>query len=286
MCNKLTIGELEFIKVESHGWKGWVAAECADAFSDIDGWLVADGRKIVLETPCRTVARHPFQLNGQEVNVYSKLMRAQNDGALEKNELFSLVKWAFGPSRAVLILKNTSRMIELGHLCPRPLFAARHRMKGGHHLNLIVTQEVTSPTLESVILGPSEEEAERAAVAAGHDLARLHADRFLHGDYLPRNTCLQDGRIVFLDNDKTSRWPFMPPFSQRRRNLEQFAYNLMLLKGLEECKMALPNLFLKAYFEAAERGDAAHQTEIVIRKTCARWENKKRRVENVPHRKQ
>jgi hypothetical protein len=78
----------------------------------------------------------------------------------------------------------------------------------------------------------------------------------------------------------------MPPFSQRRRNLEQFAYNLMLLKGLEECKMALPNLFIKAYFEAAERGDAARQTEIVIRKTHARWENKKRRTQNVPHRKQ
>ena len=47
MCNNLNIGELEFVKVKSNGWKGWVAADCADAFSDIDGWLVADGRKIV-----------------------------------------------------------------------------------------------------------------------------------------------------------------------------------------------------------------------------------------------
>ena len=273
----LTIGSLQFIEVSSNGWRGWKCIDCADEFSDIDAWLDADGKDVVLETPCRTVARHSFRLNGQDVRVYSKLMRAQNDGALAKNELFSLVKWAFGPSRAITILKNTSRMIELGHSCPKPLFAARRKVKSGHHLNLIVTMEVTAPTVESIVLAPDLEAAKNAVQAAGRDLAKLHADKFLHGDYLPRNTCLEDGRIVFLDNDKTSHWPFMPPFSQRRRNLEQFAYNLMLLKGLEECHMELPKILLESYFAAAPRGDAARQTETVLRKATARWENRRRR---------
>ncbi|MBQ7650778.1 MAG: hypothetical protein IJS15_07455 [Victivallales bacterium] len=261
----------------SDGWLGWKDEICAEAFIDIDAWLADDGKQIVLETLCRTIARHPFNLGGESLNVYSKLMRAQNDGALKKKELFSLVKWAFGPSRAITVLKNTSMMIALGHPCPRPLLAVRRKVKSGHHLNLLVTAEVKAPTLESIIVGNGGDEARSAVMAAGHDLAKLHADSFLHGDYLPRNTCLEDGRVVFLDNDKTSRWPFMPPFPLRRRNLEQFAYNLMLLKGLEECKIELPTLFLDAYFEAAKRGDAEKQKALVLRKGRARWENRRRR---------
>jgi len=277
MCDALTIGDLKFIKVSSHGWHGWKGANCADAFCDIDAWLAADGKQPVLETPCRTIARHPFLFDGKAINVYSKLMCAQNDGALKKHELLSLVKWALGPSRAIRILTTTSRMISLGHLCPRPLLAVRRMVKNGHHLNLLVTAEVTAPTLESIVLGKDYEDAQNAVMAAGHDLAKLHADCFLHGDYLPRNTCLENGRIVFLDNDKTTKWLFMPPFPLRRRNLEQFAYNLMLLKGLQECKTELPTMFLNAYFEASPRGDSERQTAHVLKKARARWENRRKR---------
>ncbi len=271
------IGELEFIKVSFNGWRGWKDVKCSDDFTDIDTWLLANDRKLVLETPCRTIAKHPFKFDGQEVNVYSKLMCAQNDGALKKHELFSLVKWALGPSRAVRILKNTAMMIELGHLCPCPLLAVRRMAKSGHHFNLLVTMEVTAPTVESIVLGNCDENAKSAVIAAGHDLAKLHADRFLHGDYLPRNTCLENGSIVFLDNDKTSRWPFMPPFPLRRRNLEQFAYNLMLLKGLEKCHMELPTIFLESYFEIAQMPDAGRQSDLVLKKACARWERRRKR---------
>ena len=277
MCNTLKIGGLQYIKVSSKGWHGWKDVKCADAFVDIDSWLAADEHQIVLETPCRTIARHPFSFNGEAINVYSKLMCAQNDGALKKHEILSLLKWALGPSRAVRVLKTTSLMLEFGHLCPRPLLAVRHKMRSGHHLNLLVTAEVTAPTLESIIQQKADDDARKAVIAAGHDLAKLHADRFLHGDYLPRNTCLDGGKIVFLDNDKTSRWPIMPPFQLRRRNLEQFAYNLMLQKGLKECKTELPTLFLDAYFEAAKRRDEERQKGIVLNKARARWENRRRR---------
>ncbi len=278
MCSSLSIGDLQFVKVDARGWRGWVDAKCVDAFSDIDGWLVADGRHVVLETPCRTIAKHPFRLGGNDVNVYSKLMCAQNDGALKKNEIFSLMKWALGPSRSIRILKTTSMMISMGHPCPRPLLAVRHRVKSGHHLNLIVTQEITAPTVESVVLNGKPEDVKSAVIAAGRDLAKLHADRFLHGDYLPRNTCLENGRIVFLDNDKTSKWFFMPPFSQRRRNLEQFAYNLMLLKGLENCNSELPTMFLEAYFATSPRPDSRRQSDIVLGKARDRWERRRSRT--------
>ena len=276
MSDTLTIGSLCFKRFASHGWKGWVLEEFEAELANLHDWLSETPGTVVLETLCRRVKR----LERPGGNLYSKMMWAQNDGALQKRELFSLLKWALGPARSITILKNTSKMLEKGHLCPRPVLGVRHFRRNGHHFNLIVTTEVTAPTIEDVIQKHPESEAEQAVRQAGRDLARLHADHFLHGDYLPRNACFSPEGTVFLDNDKTSSWPFMPPWFLRRRNLEQFTYNLMLQKGLDECHLELPTIFWEAYAE--EAGIAAKSRKAVfdgiIAKCRKRWENKAKRM--------
>ena len=275
MDETLEIGSLQFRRFAADGWKGWVLEGAEKEFADINLWLSSSPQKVVLDALCRRVVRHE-RPGG---NLYSKLMWAQNDGALQKKELFSLLKWALGPARSVTILKTTSRMLAKGHLCPQPVLGARLLRKSGHHLNLIVTTEVVAPTIEDVIQKGSDAEAEVAVRQAGRDLARLHSDHFLHGDYLPRNACFSERGTVFLDNDKTRLWPFMPPWFLHRRNLEQFIYNLMLQKGLEVCHLELPMLFWEAYAEEAGIEERCRKAifEGIVAKCRKRWENKAKR---------
>lgn len=278
MDNTLKIGEMTFQSFSSGAWKGWVNPDWNGVFASLDEWLASSERKVVLETVCRTVARHETPMGA----VYSKLMRAGNDGALMKKELFPWLKWALGPARAVTVLKNTAAMLAKGHACPKPLLAARLGKKDGRHLNLLVTEEVKAPTLESIVAGDDSSAKNDGVRLAGEQLAALHADYFIHGDFLPRNTCLDIERhdLIFLDNDKTSRWRIKPPFFLQKRNLDQFCYSLMLLGGLNACSMEYPMIFLRAY-SAACKWDVKRRERVfasVIAKAKTRWQNKHDRV--------
>ena len=258
------------------GWRGIVLEEWQELFSSIDDWLASPSQPI-LDLPCRRIARH----DTQKGIVYSKLMWAQNDGAIQKKEIFSWLKWAFGPQRALHIWDVSRRMMERGHLCAEPVLAVRKLSVNLRHLNLLVTKEVTSPTVESIVLSGGKE-AENAVASAGKCLAQLHADKFLHGDYLPRNTCLQNGKIVFLDNDKSSHWDFMPPFFLRRRNLDQFAYNLLVLSGLDSYRDALSLAFIDAYCQEAKLSPVPISAKVMA-KAKQRWENKVAIINNGVH---
>lgn len=272
----MKIGSNEYVTFNHKGWHGWVTVDYAEAFADIDSWLDSPERKVVLQAPCRIVARH--SLNGNIV--YSKLMRAQNDGAYTHKECFSWIKWAIGPSRAVNILKTTSAMLARGHLCPRTLLGARKFSKKGWHLNLMVNEEIAFPTVEDIIQKGNPNAAE-VIRQCGRQLAILHKDNFIHGDYLPRNTCFDFStcKVIYLDNDKTSHWLFRPPFFLQRRNLEQFAYNLLLQGGLETCHKEMPADFINAYAAEMEwtKDKLDDVTALVMNKSIARWENKRKR---------
>ena len=235
----ILIGKSSFQPVSENGWEGLVSPDFAPLFDRLDEWLTKDST-VILEAPCRTIRRHQTDLG----TLYSKLMRAQNDGAYTRKEWFAWLKWAFGPSRALHILKVSSLMLAQGHGCAIPVLAVRKRQWNGRHLNLLVTQEVPFPTVEQFVTSPSPQEALRIS---GEALASLHQDSFIHGDFLPRNCCLDSAhhRLFFLDNDKTSHWRYAPFFLQQR-NLEQFSYNLIRLTGNQD----LPFPFLSAYFES------------------------------------
>ena len=250
------------------GWRGFVLEKWRELFPCIDDWL-ASPSQLILDAPCRRIARHETPKG----IVYSKLMWAQNDGAIQKREMFPWLKWALGPQRSLHIWNVSREMLECGHLCAEPVLAVRKLSVNLRHLNLLVTKEVTAPTVESIVLSGGKD-AENAVLSAGKCLALLHADKFLHGDYLPRNTCLQNDRIVFLDNDKSSHWDdFPPPFFLKRRNLDQFAYNLLLLSGLDSYRDALSLAFIDAYCQEAKLTSAPISAK-VMDKAKKRWERK------------
>ena len=269
MGTELKIGDLTFSRYSGGGWNGWVL-KGLDISGKLETWLAPGGSQVLAESLCRRVAC--CLLDGRKV--FLKIMWAQNDGAVKKRELTSLAKWALGPSRAIGILKVTSAMLASGLLCPVPIAGLRKKAYNGRHLNLLATWEVAAPTVESILQSGSRGEAEEAVKTAAKELARLHSLHFVHGDFLPRNACLDSGGFYFLDNDKTWHWPFMPPWFLRVRNLEQFAYNLMLQGGLETCDMELPGGFLDAYAQASsvdvDRGR-------LLSRARARWERKRMR---------
>ncbi len=271
MGSELKIGGLAFDKYSGCGWNGWVLQGLGDISGRLESWLAPGGSQVLAESLCRKVAF--CWLDGRKV--FLKIMWAQNDGAVKKHELTSLAKWALGPSRAVGILKVTSRMLAEGLLCPVPIAGLRRRVSSGRHINLLATWEVTAPTVESILQSGSRADAAEAVKTSAEELARLHSRHFVHGDFLPRNACLDSSGFYFLDNDKTWHWPFMPPWFLRVRNLEQFAYNLMLQGGLETCDMELPGCFLDAYAAASsvnvDRGR-------LLSRARARWERRRMRA--------
>ncbi|MBQ6471708.1 MAG: hypothetical protein IJJ33_06980 [Victivallales bacterium] len=262
-ASEVLIGKSRFLPFSQDGWTGLVAPDFTTLFDRLDKWLTEDST-VILEAPCRTIRRHQTTLG----SLYSKLMRAQNDGAYTRKEWFAWLKWAFGPSRVLHILKVSSLMMAKGHACAIPVLAVRKRQWSGRHLNLLVTQEVLFPTVEQFVTGASPLEALRLS---GEALAALHQDSFVHGDFLPRNCCLDmtHRRLFFLDNDKTSHWRHAPFFLQQR-NLEQFAYNLMRLTD----NQTLPLPFLTAYFESREFTPSRRAAieSSVMRHALARWQ--------------
>ncbi|HQL87320.1 MAG: hypothetical protein BWX73_01817 [Lentisphaerae bacterium ADurb.Bin082] len=241
--------EMTFAPYRQNGWKGWVLDEWQQLpeLADLETWLQAPQQTIVLEAPCRTVSRRETALGA----VYVKLMRGRNDGAVRNREVFSWLKWTLLPSRGVYILKVTAAMAARGHHCPTPVLGARCRGRWGYPRELYVSREVTLPTLEECLVRATGKGEQQELLAfTAERLARFHLDHFVHGDFLPRNACVdtQAGHLYFLDNDRTRHWPFLPPFQRQRRNLAQFCYNLMLLDGSGQSP--LPADFLKAYAEA------------------------------------
>ncbi len=235
-----------FLPFEQDGWRGLIAEDFA--LPSIGEFLSEEGQALVVDSPCRIVSRHSF---GRTRPVFAKLMRAQNDNAFQKKEFWAHWKWSNGPSRAIHILRVSAEMLCDGFFCPEPLLAVRKRESDGWHQNLLVTAEVNAPTLEQS-LDKATDEAERENLVrnAARALFQFHSKGYVHGDFLPRNCCLDvsSGRFFFLDNDKTFHWKSFHPFwFLRKRNLEQFAYNVMRRGGFAEYHDNLARAFLEEY---------------------------------------
>ena len=270
---QLTIGRLAFRRFHAQGWDGWLNDAWADAteLQTVDAWLDEPGQDIVLETLCRTVARRSIKGHGI---VYSKLMRAQNDGVFTKNELFSKFKWKFYPSRAKCILKTTARMLERGHHCPIPVLGIRRKRLAELPTDLFVATELTDPTVEKRLKDASDDgERKELLSVCGRELARFHADGFIHGVFLPRNACLSrdNSTLSYLDNDRTRHWPRTPLFHFQRRNLTQFCFNLYVLARSDSPE--LPEAFIDAYASAAHWSEARLRNEkrMIFAQNARRW---------------
>lgn len=256
----------------SNGWHGWIRSDWQNlpAFQNLDAWLRDPDADVIIELLCRSITRH----NTPKGRVYAKYMRARNDGVIKNRELFSCIRWTLLPSRGQRIFSTCLTMLNRGHFCPEPILGARHRGTWGYPHELFVSAELIQPTIEELIQKHNDDMRDKILVSCAQELSRFHQDHFVHGDFLPRNACLElsSKRLYYLDNDRTRLWPCPPPFHCQRRNLAQFCYNLLLQAGHYD--LAMPTAFLQAYVQARGWPEKRRQAECnrVIAQITARWQ--------------
>ncbi|MBP5670933.1 MAG: hypothetical protein J6X49_00960 [Victivallales bacterium] len=264
-----------FVARCQNGWNVLVAEEWSDfaPFHDLDAWMKEPSSETVKDTPCRIIIKTSTP-NGV---IYTKYMRAQNDGVIKKHEIFPKLKWTLAPSRAQRILKTTDAMRALGHPCPAPLLGARKRGAFGYPTEIFIASEITLPTAEDDFYKRSEQDRPELIRLCGRRLAALHRDGFIHGDFLPRNVCpdWKNDTIFYLDNDRTKQHAIPMPFFLKRRNLAQFSFNLYLLA--EQPVEPLIAELVGAYAAELEWSDKRRTTEtaVITRQVNLRWEKHK-----------
>lgn len=268
---RFSAGDLRFGFRCLNGWNALILEEWSDyaPLLDLDEWMKDAGSTEIKNTPCRVILK---TMTPKGV-VYTKYMRAQNDGVIKKHEIFPKLKWTFAPSRAQRILKTTAMMIALGHPCPVPLLGARRRGSFGYPHEIFISTEVTLPTAEDDFYQRNENTRPELIRLCGRRLAALHRDGFIHGDFLPRNICPDwtNDTVFYLDNDRTKRHAIPQPFFLKRRNLAQFCFNLYLLA--EKPVEPLIEALVEAY--AAELGwpdnRRSAETETIKQQVNHRW---------------
>jgi tRNA A-37 threonylcarbamoyl transferase component Bud32 len=261
--------------VSDDGWQGLVNNDWEDILDikSIDEWMARQDQESLKDVPCRII----LKASTKGGIVYTKYMRAQNDGVIKKRETFPKIKWTLSPSRALRILNTTAKMISLGHLAPTPVLAARKRMKFGYPHEIFIAEEVALDTAEDIFYKASDNQKLELMEFCGKTLAKLHRDGFIHGDYLPRNICPDAKRnaMVYLDNDRTKFHRINMPFFLKRRNLAQFSFNLYLLaeNPAEDCVKSL----VLAYGDELgwKQAKVDGETNTILRQVAKRWEKTK-----------
>ena len=124
--------------------------------------------------------------------------------------------------RAGQAFRATRMLAAAGFGVPETLLVARRGAAG-----LLVTRDAGGEDLAHAVgrLGSTGDregrrEKRRLLRLLGAEVARLHRAGFVHGDLVPPNVRVSDGRLVFLDNDRTQRSRFLVALGARR-NLVQ-----------------------------------------------------------------
>ena len=124
--------------------------------------------------------------------------------------------------RAGQAFRATRMLAAAGFGVPEALLVARRGAAG-----LLVTRDTGGEDLAHAVgrLGSAGDREGRRVKRRllrllGAEVARLHSAGFVHGDLVPPNVRVSDGRLVFLDNDRTRRSRFLVALGARR-NLVQ-----------------------------------------------------------------
>jgi hypothetical protein len=131
---------------------------------------------------------------------------------------------------------------------------------------MLVMRHVGGEELTAVLAG-LERAAKRVLLATlGREVGRLHRAGFVHGDLVPPNVRLAEGRLVLLDNDRTRRSRLLVRLAGRR-NLVQLGR--FVVPGVTVTDRAR---VLRAYARARGLGRGARHrlARWVVAKTIAR----------------
>ena len=204
---------------ESGSWRGIHHRDFVVPGGDLDEWLGHIGATASRQRVSRWIASP-----GKDCPWFVKVLTA----ASEHDSLWNRLKWRMRSSRMLHTWQISQELQAAGLICPVIQLAARKRdwRPFGWPTDVLVMSPIDGrPVPELLQSNPPGE----ILASIAHELARFHAAGFAHGDCIPGNLFLQtDGRLAFIDNDRTMRAGFWDHTARIRRNLVQFGFHLLL----------------------------------------------------------
>ncbi|MDD3952980.1 MAG: lipopolysaccharide kinase InaA family protein [Lentisphaeria bacterium] len=242
-------------------WKGLVREGWQSVFADIH--QLADSGEVIVDKPDRVVRRIETP-NGV---VYFKRICGAGTG---RGWYFLKSLLRTPRSLAIWHVSEQMRLADLG--CPLPLLAVSSCCFSSCRFeDILVTAEIPY-SLVSDLLKDAADNAVREGILqkAGQGIRELHDKGFVHGDCLPGNICMgPDGKLIFLDNDRTAKKIGIVNRGARLQNLVQFCSHALTALP----NQALLDTFLDSYDQHGTCNANARNCpdkETVIRKLQAR----------------
>ena len=239
---------------EAAGWRGVLR-------DGASWWIGADPIVRLAGLPNEPIKDQPgvrtLRAQAPDGAVYVRHMtalKARRSGRVAMSERF---KWWSRPSRALRTMRVHLALAEAGIPVAGVVLAARRRT-GLNVEDLLITDEVDG--VDFRVRCKAEDDAETEADLlrrAGRAIAELHRAGFAHGDLIPGNMIIAaDGRIVFIDNERTGRPMPSRAGALRRLNLAQMVSRLM-----PRTPYWMMRAFFDAYYDTLGLDDRARRAE-------------------------
>jgi hypothetical protein len=182
--------------------------------------------RLAAERPSRHPRTLEFRLEGMEQSLFLKVFY--------RTSALAALKDFFRRSKAVRSLMLTERLADLGFGAPIAIGAGEERYANLLRRSFVATLPVSGrpapvflrDQLDARAPGISLRQKRRILVSVANEIRRLHDLGFVHGDLVPGNIFVaspSDGtaRFIFMDNDRTRRYPTWLQQGLWKRNLVQ-----------------------------------------------------------------
>lgn len=181
----------------------------------------------------------------------------------------TMLKDCLRPSKASHVQRISDRLAAQGFVVPEVVAVAEQRWGPIVRRSWVATTALAgTPVAVDLALTDRHLHAKHATLRAiGTAVARLHEARFTAGDLVPSNIWIDEGRVAFLDHDRTTAGYWASSWWRTRRNLVQL--NRHVLPGVT----ATDRLRVyRAYTSARgwESSRARRRLGWVVRKTIQR----------------
>jgi tRNA A-37 threonylcarbamoyl transferase component Bud32 len=212
-------------------WKGLVRDGWEEAFSDIP--RLADSGEVIVDKQERMVRR----IETPKGVIYYKYICGAGTG-----RGWYFLKNLLRTPRSLAVWRISEQMRLAGVGCPLPLLAVSScRFSSFSFEDILVTAEVPFPQVSDLLRNADSDDLRSQILQkAGQGIRELHEKGFVHGDCLPGNICMApEGRLFFLDNDRTRRKSLFCSRKGQLWNLVQFCSHALTV---------LPNQQLLQHF--------------------------------------